>query len=337
MPSRSLVSLRVLRTACMALAILGCLGNVALAVLYPWALPALGEPMPLDAHFFVVDCILSLTLGFAGLMALRPGSESLSSLVVLGKGLYTIATLVLCTSATSSTGTVAPGHPFYEGLAVWDALVTIVFCLYWIAAKGDPLFQLRIDVFDGLAVAARVDGKRALLLRLPGPAGAAPGLDAVRAGLVASGYEIDLAEISAAPLPAGRDWDLVVLESPDARWDVPPRVEAMLRDPANRPIFQGRDAAVVTIARGAHRRATATMVEYLQRAGANVVAARTFDDDGPDGRGIFPKAEPPASYALSAPSAKEAETFGRSLAERSRTRLHWTLLMPRGGEGGEHA
>jgi hypothetical protein len=321
MRSRILLSQRILRALCVTLTLLGSMGNVGIAVSYPWAFPALGVPMPKDEHLFLVEAFVSLSLGLVALFALRRSAhaESLISLVILGKTLYALATFTQCAACGASTVFFLP--------VAWDALEIVLFFLFWIQAKGDDLFQLQLDVFEGID-AAGAASKRALLFRMPVAEGGSPGLDAVRAGLARRGYDVELAEIVDGPLalPDRRDWDLVVVESPDDLFAAAAPVDAMLRDPVRRDVFQGRDAAVVVISRGAHRRAMAAIAKRLQIAGANVVAARAWDDDA-GSRGIFPKPVGGPGYRLSASARAEAESFGASLADRARTRPHWTLLV----------
>ena len=127
-----------------------------------------------------------------------------------------------------------------------------------------------------------------------------------------------------------RDYDLVIVESPTWLLGMAAPVEAVFQDPANRWLFEGRDAAVIVVCRGAHQRTGAMMVRWLQKLGANVVASRGYVHAGREPRRllslwfylIFRRADYPRHlaeprYGLSASSLAEIRRLGESLAERS--------------------
>ncbi len=302
MRDRVYVSHRLLRIACVAVAGAGCAGNLVTAVGYPLTFPILGIAAPKDPHLFVVTSLFAFTLGLVALVALlRRRAASLLALAILGNVLFAAPTFVLCA--------VGRADPFYYSPVAWSVLEIHLFFLFWIQAKGEALFALQLDVFEGIDVPARSGSTRALLLGVTVEGKSA--LDGVGAGLKRRGYDVDVVEIGAEPLvlPERQDWDLVVVVSPDDRLAAPARVEEILRAAAYREVFQGRDAAVIVTSRGAARRTMAAIALRLERAGANVVAARAIAD-------------------ATLPSARtELESLGVSLADRAHTRPHWTLLL----------
>jgi hypothetical protein len=137
-------------------------------------------------------------------------------------------------------------------------------------------------------------------------------------------------------------------------------VEYALLDPVNRHLFQGRDAAALVVSRGAYQRTLAMIVRRLERLGANVVAARGCVHEGREPRRLMslwfflilrrpgvPRLLAEPRYGPTEATLADLEHFGAALAERSRTRPHWTLLLqqpserlvppatgaPRGGDG----
>ncbi len=339
--SHTTIAGRWLRALCVLSTLASSAVNVALLVAHRPIFAALGVPLPVDVRLFFVETSLSFTIGLVGLLAVRQGKrvESLLAVGVLGKGLYATTTFAFCALGHE--------HGFFYSLAAGDAFLVFVFLLYWIQSNGEALFELEIDVFEGIANSGRAATKKALLVSISEKR--TPALDAIETRLRRHGYEVDAAAVVAqgaaasgsvmgallrwhvpvAPLRVPRDhdhdWDLVVVESPDWLFGVAAPVEAALRDPANRWIFQGRDAAVLVVSRGSHRRALAMIVALLERAGANVVAARAVVDDA--AAGLFPAPLGAATYTLTDAGRTEAESLGASLAARARTRPHWTLLL----------
>jgi hypothetical protein len=352
MRSHTVIAGRWLRFVCAASTYVSSGVNLLLLFAHRPLLSWLGVPLPMDVHLFFVETSLSFTLGLVGLLAMnqKPQSGQVAALLglgALGKGLYAAATFASCALGRE--------HPFFYTLAAGDAFLVLVFLLTWVQASGEALFELQVDVFEGLGAKGRAATKRALLLGMADKT--STGLERVAAALTRQGYEVDVVPIvpqvrqstfarvagaltrapaPAAPLalPTGHDWDLVVVESPDWLFGLAAPVETVLRDPANREVFQGRDAVALVVSRGSHRRTLAMMVALLERAGANVVAARALVDQ--EARGLLPRVAGAPTYALSPASRTEAESLGTSLARRSRTKPHWTLLL-RGPSGEEES
>jgi hypothetical protein len=85
------------------------------------------------------------------------------------------------------------------------------------------------------------------------------------------------------------------------------------------------------------------LVRWLERCGANVVAARAYAHAGHEPRRLlslwfylifrrpgFPPGLAEKQYGLSDETLHTIKIFGTQLADRQRTRPHWTLMLPRG-------
>jgi hypothetical protein len=126
-----------------------------------------------------------------------------------------------------------------------------------------------------------------------------------------------------------RDYDLVIVESPTWLLGMAAPVEAVFQNPANRWLFEGRDAAALVVCRGAHHRTRAMMVRWLQKLGANVVTARGYAHTGREPRRLmslwfyllfrragYPPVLAEPRYGLSEESLAEIRRLGEELAAR---------------------
>jgi hypothetical protein len=353
----------VFRYACLVTAVANLGANVFLVLFYEPVFKALGVPPPADPFLFTIHSALSFTMGFVALLAYLRPDRAIGPLIIgiIGKGLY-----VVITYSFFALGRV---HPVFLVFVAWDALFVLVFFLYWIKLAAPDLLELQLEVLDGIARPAPT--RRALLIGFSLTRNGSKALESLKAGMERQGYGVEIAYVvpqeqiftwplsftafvricaraftrapaKIAPLQVKDrvDWDLVVVESPTWLLGMAAPVESLFFDPANRELFRGRDAAVLVTSRAAYQRTLGMLVRHLERAGANVVAARGYAHAGREPRRLislwlylifrregFPPLIAEPHYGLSAESLREIQNLGVDLADRSRGRPHWTLLL----------
>jgi hypothetical protein len=363
----------VFRVLCLVTAVANLAGNVGLLLLYRPVFALLGVPPPSDLRWFALEASLSFTMGVVALLIFldRDGERTLDLLKIgiVGKGLYGLITyyfyavhqvhwLFLVFAAWDALFVVVfflywiqlqdrdllrlqreicagierpPTHKalllgfsfsdngrkaverMRAGLLAGGYRAVDV---HWIHAQ-ERLFRWPL----GLAAFARITARA--MLRAP-------------------------ARIAPLDVPEDHDYDLIVVQSQTWMLGMSAPTEAVFLDPRNAGIFRGRDAAGVVVCRGAYQRTHAMLVRWLERRGANVVGARGYVHAGWEPRRLMslwfylvfrrpgvPRwlAEP--HYGLSERSLARVEQFGRDLAQRARSRPHWTLLLRDGREAGD--
>lgn len=352
----------VLRKLCLLTAVVNMTGNVIIVFfhrpIYAW----LSIPLPVDMYHFLLESLLSFTIGVAALLIfLHPDRAiDLLKICILGKGAYAIVTFTFFA--------VDQLHWFPLIYAAWDAAFVVILFLYWIQLESLDLLQLEHQVMAGLK---RPSTHRALVISFSLTGNGRKAVQRLTEGLCAAGYDVDelsptpydktyrfpmsffefvriilrafvRAPTRIQPIETPHDnYDLVIVESPTWLLGMAAPVEAVFQDPSNRWLFSGRDVAALVVCRGAFQRTRAMIVRHLERCGANVVAARSWTHQGREPRRlmslwfylIFRRAAwPPLlaepRYGLSEESLREIEVYGRSLAQRTRTRLDWTLIDP---------
>lgn len=356
----------LLRYACLVTALANMGGNVAMGLFYKTIFRLVGAPLPTDLHDFALGSVLSFCMGAAALAVfLAPEKgRGLLAVGIVGKGLYAVITYYFWA--------VHGLHPFFMAFVVWDALFVVVFFLYWIKLASPELVELQQEIFDGIEAPKPECRGRALLLGFSITGTGSKALDRLEKGLKDKGYTckqmtiVPVETIFTSPLsflafvricarafvriPAKIEpldlcaehshWDLVVVESPTWLLGMAAPVEAVLASSEYRKLFLGRDAVVLSVARGAYQRTLAMMVRRLELAGANVIAARGLVHPGREPRRLmslwfylifrrpdFPPWFASKTFGLSEETLSEVENLGRDLADRKRTRPHWTLLM----------
>ncbi|MCG8405944.1 MAG: hypothetical protein MI923_12180 [Phycisphaerales bacterium] len=352
----------LLRKLCLLTAVVNMAGNVIIVFfhrpIYTW----LGVPLPVDMYHFLLESVLSFTIGVAALLVfLHPDRAiGLLKICIIGKGAYAVVTFTFFA--------VGRLHWFPLLYAAWDAVFVLIFFLYWIQLESSDLLQLEHQTMAGLK---RPNSNRALIIGFSLTGNGAKAIECLTEGLRTGGYEVD----TISPTPYDKiyrfpmsfiefvkiilrafvraptriqpvetpndDYDLVIVESPTWLLGMAAPVEAVLQDPSNRRLFCGRDAAALVVCRGAYQRTRAMIVRHLERCGANVVAARSWTHQGFEPRRlmslwfylIFRRAGVPPllaepRYGLSDKSLSEIKIYGQSLARRTRSRLDWTLINP---------
>jgi hypothetical protein len=361
---RTSVAGTILRYLCLLTALANMGGNVLLQLFYRPLFVWLGVPLPTDLRAFVLESVLSFAMGVVALLVfLHPRRGiGLLQIGILGKGGYALVTYFFYA--------VYQLHGFYLVFVVWDAVFVVVFFLYWIHLESPELVELQQAIFDGIH---QDRTNRALLIGFSLTDNGKKGMQHLAAGLESKGYEVDILPVIAqeaifrfpmsfggfvsivmrafvrhpakiAPLQVPHhDYDLVVVESPTWLLGIAAPVEAVLQHPENRALFAGRDAVALVVCRGAHRRTQAMLVRWLERCGANVVAARAYAHVGHEPRRLlslwfylifrrpgFPPGLAEKHYGLSDETLRAIKIFGAQLADRQRTRPHWTLMLPKG-------
>jgi hypothetical protein len=368
--ARPLIPGNLFRWLCLITAVANITGNMGMIVFHEPLFAFLGVPQPVDLYLFTLECVLSFTMGMVALLVFLRPQRAIGLLIIgaVGKGLYGIVTYYFYA--------IGELHPFFLAFVAWDAVFVMLFLLFWVQLAGPDLLELQQTRFAGIDNPARAGLKRALVIGFSLTGNGSKALQRLELGLKAEGYEVDRvmvetperlfqfplsfggfvriivraftrrpAKVAPLAVPPGKDWDLVVVESATWLLGMTAPVESMFRDPANRTLFTGRDAAMLVVARGAYQRTMCMGVRWLERAGANVVGARGFTHQGREPRRlmslwfylIFKKpgvprylAEP--AFGLSPQSLDEVGRWGADLATRPRTRKHWTLLVPEGLE-----
>ncbi|MEK7405389.1 MAG: hypothetical protein AAB225_09795 [Acidobacteriota bacterium] len=354
----------ILRYLCLLTALANIGGNIGLQLGYPLLFNWLGVPPPVDARLFAIESALSFSMGVVALLIFFDTARAIPLLQIgaLGKGAYAIV--------TSWHWALHGLHWFYLVFAVWDAVFVVIFILYWIYLESRDLTELQQSIFDGID---RPRTNRALIIGFSLTDNGRKVIHQLEAGLRNRGYQSDVIWVVAqesifrfpmslmdfvriilraflrrpakiAPLRVPRDdYDLVVVESPTWLLSMGAPVEAVFLDPANRRLFEGRDAVALAMSRGAYQRTAAMIVRWLERSGANVVAARGYTHVGREPRRLmslwfylifrkpgFPPGLAEPHYGVSQDTLDAIANFGEDLAERSRTRPHWTLLKALG-------
>ncbi|MCZ2079562.1 MAG: hypothetical protein HUU41_12075 [Bryobacteraceae bacterium] len=339
-----------LRHLCLLTALVNIAGNVLLLALYPSIFGRLGVPAPEDARGFVLESVLSFTMGVVALLIFLNPSRAIPLLKIgiAGKGAYAVVTYYFFAFHNLDS--------FYLIFAAWDAFFVVVFLLYWIHLESPDLPRLQTVIHPGLGGAL---SKRAVILTFSLTGNGRKAVEQLAAGLRSGSYNVDIVCVRPAepvfrfPMSLGsfvrivvralfrypaqidrldvprRDYDLVVVESPTWLLGMAAPVEAVFQDPENRWLFEGRDAAAMVVCRGAHRRSRAMMVRWMNRLGANVVSARGFEHEGREPRRLmslwfylifrrpgFPPVLAEPRYGLSEKSLREIRMFGERLAGR---------------------
>ena len=310
MRSRPIIPGNVFRWLCLLTAVANITGNVGLVIFYRPLFDFLGVPQPVDLYLFTLECVLSFTMGMVALLVFLRPHRAVGLLIVgaVGKGLYGIVTYYFYA--------IGEIHPFFLVFVAWDALFVMLFLLYWIQLAGPDLLELQQTRFAGIDHPERRDLKRALLIGYSLTGTGSKAMDRLAAGLGRGGYQVDQvlvesqervfrfpmslwafvriiaraflrrpAKVAPLALPAGQDWDLIVVESATWLLGMTAPIESMFRDPANRSLFTGRDAAMLAVCRGAYQRTMLMGVRWLERTGANVIGARGWARDAVRGAG----------------------------------------------------
>lgn len=350
----------VLRYLCLLTAVANIGGNLGLQLGYPLLFEWLGVPPPADTRLFLLESALSFSMGVVALLVFLDTRRAIPLLQVgaLGKGAYALITYW--------HWALHGLHWFFLIFAVWDAVFVVVFLLYWIHLESRDLLELGSSIFDGIdrprtnraliiGLSLTGNGRKAIqhLAAGLGHKGCATDvvwvtpqeriyrfamslMDFIR--IIVRAFLRRPAKI--APLDVPReDYDLVVVESPTWLLSMAAPVEAVFLDAANRRLFEGRDAVALTMSRGAYQRTQAMITRWLARCGANVVAARGYAHTGREPRRLmslwfylifrkpgFPPGLAEPHYGLSQETLDGIFRFGEDLAERKRTRPHWSLL-----------
>lgn len=364
--TRPLVQESVFRYACLITALVNVLGSALLALFHSPLFRAIGVSPFADPHAFLLGCALSFTMGVAAMLVyLRPPeARGLLAIGALGKGLYALITYYFW--ATGSLHVFYMIFVMWDVAYVlifflyWLALASPI-----LVELQQGIFEgleatARAGAKRALLIGFSLTGTGSRALRRLAAGMEARGYTCDISMVVPQEaiftWPLSLwsfiricaralvrAEARIAPLelPSPRpDWDLVVVQSPTWLLGMASPVEAVLSDAAYREVFRGRDAAVLVTCRGAYQRTMAMIVRRLEIAGANVVAARGLQHPGREPRRlmslwfylIFRRAGVPKwlaspTYGLSEETLREAEVLGGDLADRKRTRKHWTLLM----------
>jgi hypothetical protein len=231
----------------------------------------------------------------------------------------------------------------------------VIFFLYWIQLASPDLPRLAQQI--GSCRGKRTN--RAAIIGFSLTGNGRKAFDELSAGLRSKGYEVDIVPVKPAetvfrfPMSLGdfvrivvraffrypafihplevpqRDYDLVIVESPTWLLGMAAPVEVVFQNPENRWLFEGRDAAVVVVCRGAHQRTRAMMVRWLEALGSNVLAARGYEHAGWEPRRLMSlwfylifrrPAHPPhlaePRYGLSDKSLADLRQLGEQLAAR---------------------
>lgn len=295
----------ILRALCFVAAAVNMGGNLALFFTYEPVFTWLGVPLPADPYTFACVLGFSFTAGALALaIALRPThAVPFLAVAAAGKGLFAVITL----GFHLEVGLSWPWLVF----GAFDAVFAAVFWLYLIHLCRPELLALNRGAI--VAGSPRPRTGKALLLCYSLSGNADGATERVRAGLAARGYactqvsiqpvERDLfrfpfgslwqfvriaaravlrrpAAIEPIGVPADHDHDLIVVSGPT--WMVGPAapVEALFLDPEIRPIFAGRDVALISVCRGLWRRSQATLASHVQAAGGHLVGASAHSNPG---------------------------------------------------------
>lgn len=359
----------IFRYLCLLTAVANMAGNVGLLLFYRPLFEWIGVPLPDDLHAFALESVLSFTMGAVALLVfLDPvRNRDLLKIGILGKGAYGLITYYFFV--------VHQVHWFYLVFVGWDALFVVVFFLYWIKLASPDLLERREDIAAGLApLPGQTPPHRALIVHYSLTGNGAQAVARLRAGLEHEGYQVDETSpvpapgpyrfpmgfrdflgnivraffrrpcaVSALRVPDDQDYDLVVVESPTWLLGAAAPVEAALRDPRNAHLFSGRDAAVLVVCRGAHRRTEAMLVRGLEDGGANVLASRGFAHKGREPRRLMSlwahllargedswlRRWAAPAYGLSEADLERIERYGQDLGRRARTRMDWVHARER--------
>jgi hypothetical protein len=360
----------VFRYLCLLTAVANMAGNVGLLLFYKPLFELIGVPLPDDLHAFALESVLSFTMGVVALLVfLNPArNRDLLKIGIIGKGAYGLITYYFYV--------VHQVHWFYLVFVAWDALFVVIFFLYWIKLASPDLLERREDILAGLAPpAGQEPARRALVVTYSLTGNGKKAVARLQAGLEREGYEVDLthpvpaeqiyrfpmsfldflanilrafvrkgAAVSPLRTPDDRDdYDLVVVESQTWLLGASAPLEATLYDPRNLRLFSGRDAAVLVVCRGAHRRTEAMLVRGLERCGANVIASRGFAHKGREplrlmslwahliskGKDNWLGRWASRRYGLSDADLDVIERYGQALGRRARTKMDWVHARQR--------
>jgi hypothetical protein len=310
--TRPVLSAQLFRWLCLLTAIANAGGNLLIFFCYRPVFELLGVPLPVDLHSFAFVCGFSFTVGVLAFMVFCDPQRHLGLLVVaiVGKGIYAALTAYFYFERDL--------HWFYKLFGIWDGAFVVIFFLFLIQQLSPDLAAMNHGAI-GRGVGARRTGK-ALLLYYSLTGNGARAIRHVRRGLEAKGYAVTEHPVEAAEplfrfplgflafvrimvraifrvpararplaIPADHDYDLIVVQCQTWLLGIGGPMEGVLRDPANRAVFAGRDAAAVVVCRGLWRRTEAMLVRRLAQVGANVVGARSCTNPG---------AEPMRTFSL---------------------------------------
>lgn len=338
----------VLKLLCLAGGLGNVVGNVAIVLFSDWIFGAVGAPPPADRFVFTGLSCLSFTMGVAVLLAARAPERNVDLLKVTALGKSGFAVMTLVSHAADGL------HWFWLAVGSFDGLFAIVLLLQLVRVSAPDLVRLQQGGL--LAGLPRPPTRRAVILTFSLTGTGRNAALRLQRGLERAGYAVDLkpvsplepmfrfplsawdftrmviramfrvpAPIAPIDLPADHPYDLLVVEGQTWMLGTAAPIEAIFQDPANLPVFAGRDAAALVVCRGAYRRNVAMLVRWLQAAGANVVGARGFAHQGPEpGRlwrlwaYLLSKGERARDrYGLSETSLLEIERYGEALGRRA--------------------
>jgi hypothetical protein len=295
----------VLRALCFLTAAANIGGNALLMFAHEPVFRWLGLPAPADLYTFTSVLGFSFTSGVVALLiALRP-AQAVPLLVVgmVGKGLFALVTLAFHLQR--------PLPWPWLVFAAWDALFVGVFWLYLVHLSRPELLVLnRGAIVPG---GDRPRTRKALLLYYSLSGNARAATARVEAGLRSKGYQCTLvpivpveralfafpfasvwrflrilvrailrrrAAIEPIAVPADHDHDLVVVAGQTWMVGLSAPVEELFLDARTRRIFEGRDVAILNVARGLWRRSQAMLASHVQAAGGHLIAASAHTNPG---------------------------------------------------------
>jgi hypothetical protein len=353
-PSPPARAYRVLRALCLVTAVANAGGNVGLLLVREPLFAWLRVPPPADLYAFTAVSAFSFTMGILAFLVWLAPERSVPLLVVgaIGKGLYALVNFAFHFGGGL--------HPFYLAFGAWDAAFTVVFLLFVVHLVSRDLVALNTGALRPGLVRPRT--RRALVLFYSLTGNGQRAIQAVERGLRAGGYAVDLVRVEAEeplfsfpfrslavfvriavrailrrpararPLPArSADHDLVVVECPTWFVGMAAPMEGVFQDERWRGLFEGRDAAVVTVCRGLSRRTQAMTVRWIERRGGRVVGARACPNPGREPLRVWslffflgfgePKRPRWLAPLLTSPFVSDEvladlERFGRALAAR---------------------
>jgi len=355
------LSRNVYRWLCLLTAAANVMGNILLLLFYRPLFGWLGVPMPQDLASFAFVAGFSFTVGILALLVFLDPEKNASLLIVgiVGKGIYALFTFYFYVFGGL--------HWFYLVFGIWDAIYTVVFFLFLIQLLSPDLTRLNSgDIFAGLD---RPRTNRALFFIFSLTNTGRSGMSHIQTGLERKGYQVDVVNLQAVEpffrfpmslrdffrivvrsifripahiltpqIPAGRDYDLILIESQTWLVGMSAPVEALFQRTDTRAIFRDCDVAILNVARGAWRRSQAMVVRWLEGCGANLVGARAFTHIGWEPSRLFSlwfyliyrKAGRPKwldgfvqkRYGISDSAYAQLEQFGEDLAGRKRVK--WT-------------
>ncbi len=295
---------RVFRGLCLLTAFANAGGNLFIFFAYKPLLELVGAKQPLDMHSFAFVCGFSFTVGvLAFLVFLDPRKNiGLLAVAIVGKGVYAALTAYFYYDQGL--------HWFYKVFGIWDAAYVVIFFLFLIHLNSSDIGELNEGAVRVGVPQPRT--KKALVVFYSLTNNGTRALQRVKLGLERNGYAVAEKRVEAVEplftfpfggflnflrimlraifrvkakakplgIPADHDYDLVIVECQTWFLGMSGPMEGVFQDPANHPVFAGRDVAAVVVCRGLWRRTQAMLVRWLERAGGNVVGAAAFANPG---------------------------------------------------------